>query len=77
MNFLGLRRNASSSQIINLAMRIERERFLGANHYERSPERRDYARVIRMAADDTNVASRPRSDLRLEQPAVQRAGAFA
>ena len=27
--------------LFNLAMRIERERFLGAGHYERTPERRD------------------------------------
>ena len=26
--------------LFNLAMRIERERFLGAGHYERTPERR-------------------------------------
>ena len=29
--------------LFNLAMRIERERFLGAGHYQRTPERRGYA----------------------------------
>ena len=29
--------------LFNFAMRIERERFLGAGHYERTPERRGYA----------------------------------
>ena len=39
--------------LFNLAMRIERERFLGANHYERSPERRGYANGIRPKKIDT------------------------
>lgn len=29
--------------LLNAAMLIERERFVGAGHYERSPDRRDYA----------------------------------
>jgi putative transposase len=29
--------------LFNLAMRLERERFLGAGLYERSPDRRGYA----------------------------------
>ena len=33
--------------LFNLAMRIERERFLGAGHYERTPERRGYANGTR------------------------------
>ena len=32
------------ARAFELAMRIERERFLGAGHYERTPERRGYAR---------------------------------
>jgi transposase-like protein len=37
----------------NLAMRIERDRFLGAGHYERSPERRGYANGTRPKKFDT------------------------
>ena len=29
--------------LMNPAMRMEREQFLGAGHYERAPERRGYA----------------------------------
>ena len=39
--------------LFNLAMRIERERFLGAGHYERSPERRGYANGTRPKKIDT------------------------
>ena len=39
--------------LFNLAMRIERERFLGAGHYQRSPERRGYANGIRPKKIDT------------------------
>ena len=39
--------------LFNLAMRIERERFLGADHYERTPERRGYANGIRPKKIDT------------------------
>jgi hypothetical protein len=31
------------ASLFDLAMRIERERFLGAEHYERTPTRRGYA----------------------------------
>ena len=49
--------------LFNLAMRIERERFLGANHYERSPERRGYANGIRPKKIDT-----PAGTVTLEVP---------
>jgi transposase-like protein len=39
--------------LFNLAMRIERERFLGAGHYERTPERRGYANGSRPKKIDT------------------------
>jgi putative transposase len=39
--------------LFNLAMRIERDRFLGAGHYERSPERRGYANGTRPKKFDT------------------------
>ena len=39
--------------LFNLAMRIERERFLGAGHYERTPERRGYANGTRPKKIDT------------------------
>ena len=39
--------------LFNLAMRIERERFLGADHYERTPERRGYANGTRPKKIDT------------------------
>ncbi len=39
--------------LFNLAMRIERERFLGAGHYERNPERRGYANGTRPKKLDT------------------------
>ncbi len=31
------------ARMFGLAMRIEREHFLGARHYERTPNRRGYA----------------------------------
>ena len=31
------------ARLFNVAMRIERERFLAAGHYQRTPERRGYA----------------------------------
>ena len=49
--------------LFNLAMRIERERFLGAAHYERTPERRGYANGIRPKKIDT-----PAGTVRLEVP---------
>ncbi len=39
--------------LFNLAMRIERERFLGAGHYERTPERRGYANGAKPKKIDT------------------------
>ncbi len=39
--------------LFNLAMRIERERFLGAGHYERTPGRRGYANGTRPKKIDT------------------------
>ena len=49
--------------LFNLAMRIERERFLGAGHYERTPERRGYANGTRSKKIDT-----PAGTVRLEVP---------
>ena len=49
--------------LFNLAMRIERERFLGAGHYERTPERRGYANGTRPKKIDT-----PAGTVRLEVP---------
>ena len=39
--------------LFNLAMRIERERFLGAGHYERSAERRGYGNGSKLKQLDT------------------------
>ena len=49
--------------LFNLAMRIERERFLGAGHYERTSERRGYANGTRPKKIDT-----PAGTVRLEVP---------
>jgi transposase-like protein len=49
--------------LFNLAMRIERERFLGAGHYERTPERRGYANGTRPKKIDT-----PAGTVRVEVP---------
>jgi putative transposase len=49
--------------LFNLAMRFERERFLGAAHYERSPERRGYANGYKPKKIDT-----PAGTLALEIP---------
>ena len=49
--------------IFNLAMRMERERFLGASHYERSPERRGYANGVKAKKIDT-----PAGTVRLDVP---------
>ena len=49
--------------LFNLAMRIERERFLGANHYERTPGRRGYANGTRPKKIDT-----PAGTVTLEVP---------
>ena len=53
--------------LFNLAMRIERERFLGAGHYERTPERRGYANGTRPKKIDT-----PAGTVRLEVPVMRR-----
>ena len=39
--------------LFDLAMRIERERFLGAEHYERAPDRRGYANGYKPKKVDT------------------------
>jgi putative transposase len=39
--------------LMNLAMRMEREQFLGAGHYERAPERRGYANGTKPKLIDT------------------------
>jgi transposase-like protein len=49
--------------LFNLAMRLERERFLGADHYERSPERRGYANGTKPKKIDT-----PAGTVRLQVP---------
>jgi transposase-like protein len=49
--------------LFNLAMRFERERFLGAAHYERSPERRGYANGYKSKKIDT-----PAGTLTLDVP---------
>jgi putative transposase len=49
--------------LFNLAMRIERERFLGADHYERSPERRGYGNGTKPKKIDT-----PAGTVKLEVP---------
>ncbi len=41
------------SALMNLAMRMEREQFLGAGHYERAPERRGYANGTKPKLIDT------------------------
>ncbi len=38
------------ARAFELAMRIERERFLGAGHYERTPGRRGYANGTKRGA---------------------------
>ena len=41
------------ARAFELAMQIERERFLGAGHYERTPERRGYANGTKSRRVDT------------------------
>ena len=43
--------------LFNLAMRLERERFLGAGLYERSPERRGYANGYKPKRLDTGAGT--------------------
>ena len=45
------------ASLFDLAMRIERERFLGAEHYERTPERRGYANGTKSKRLDTPAGS--------------------
>ena len=51
------------TRLFNLAMRFERENFLGARHYERSDERRGYANGVKSKRIDT-----PAGTLTLEIP---------
>jgi len=51
------------TRFFNLAMRFERENFLGARHYERSEERRGYANGVKSKRIDT-----PAGTLTLEIP---------
>jgi transposase-like protein len=39
--------------LFNLALQLERERFLGAGHYERNPERQGYANGFKPKKLDT------------------------
>jgi putative transposase len=41
------------TRLFNLAMRFERENFLGARHYERRDERRGYANGVKSKRIDT------------------------
>ncbi len=41
--------------LINLAMRIGRQTYLGASPYERTPERRDYANGYRQGEDSEDA----------------------
>jgi len=45
------------SGLFDLAMRIERERFLGAGHYERSPLRRGYANGTKSKQVDSQIGT--------------------
>lgn len=45
------------ASLFDLAMRIERERFLGAGHYERTPQRRGYANGTKPKRLDTPAGS--------------------
>ena len=49
--------------LMNVAMKLEREQFLGAAHYERGPERRGYANGFKPKNIDT-----PAGTLRLDVP---------
>ena len=51
------------TRLFNLAMRFERENFLGARHYERNDERRGYANGVKSKRIDT-----PAGTLTLEIP---------
>ena len=43
--------------LVNLAMRLEREVYLGAKPYERTPERRDYANGFKPKRVKTRLGS--------------------
>lgn len=43
--------------LMNMAMRIEREQFLGADHYERVSERRGYANGTKPKSVDTQAGT--------------------
>ena len=45
------------TRLFNLAMRFERENFLGARHYERSDERRGYANGVKSKRIDTSAGT--------------------
>lgn len=45
------------TRLFNLALRFERENFLGARHYERSAERRGYANGVKPKRIDTQVGT--------------------
>jgi putative transposase len=45
------------TRLFNLAMRFERENFLGARHYERNDERRGYANGVKSKRIDTTVGT--------------------
>ncbi|MCX5764794.1 MAG: IS256 family transposase [Gemmatimonadetes bacterium] len=45
------------TSLFNLAMRFERERFLGAAHYERTPGRRGYANGFKPKTIDTQAGT--------------------
>ena len=51
------------ARLFDLAMRIERERFLGAGHYERNADRRGYANGSKPKRIDT-----PAGTLRVNVP---------
>ncbi len=45
------------TRLFNLAMRLERENFLGARHYERTDERRGYANGVKPKRIDTQAGT--------------------
>jgi hypothetical protein len=45
------------ARALELAMQIERARFLGAGHYERTPERRGYANGTTERVNDCETSS--------------------
>ena len=49
------------TRLFNLAMRFERENFLGARHYERNGDRRGYANGVKSKRIDTPAGTLIRS----------------